>query len=308
VGRLLDVAAVRPPIVAEHIGFRLGPRLNAAGRLTTAEKALRLLVTTDLAEATALAGELDGQNRERQNVERQIVAAAEEKIALQELSDAPAIVLGERAWHPGVLGIVASRISKRYHRPTIIVGFDEMGLGKGSGRSIPGLSLVGALGRCSDLLEKFGGHAMAAGLTIREENFAGFVARLQETCREMLSADQLEPLLHLDAELKLSEVNWNLFRWHEMLQPFGHGNAQPLFLARQVDSVVPPQVLKEKHLALRLRQEGCFQRAIFFNGAVEPIPPPPWDVAFRIGADEYEGETRLQMQVEALRSAAPIKA
>jgi single-stranded-DNA-specific exonuclease len=306
VSRLLDIASVRPPIVAGHIGFRLGPRLNAAGRLTTAEKALRLLVTTDLAEATALAGELDGQNRERQSVERQIVAAAEEKIVGQELSEASVIVLGEREWHPGVLGIVASRISKRYHRPTIIVGFDETGLGKGSGRSIPGLSLVGALGHCADLLEKFGGHEMAVGLRIREQNLAAFAARLQETCREMLSADQLEPLLHLDAELKLSEVNWNLFRWHEMLQPFGHGNAQPLFLARHVESVAPPQVLKEKHLLLRLRQEGRFQRAIFFNGAESPVPTPPWDVAFRITADEYEGELRLQMQVEALRSAVAM--
>jgi len=307
VSRLLEVAAIRPPIVAEHIGFRLGPRLNAAGRLTTAEKALHLLITSDLTEATALAAELDGQNRERQNVERQIVAAAEEKIAAQELSEAPAIVLGERDWHPGVLGIVASRISKRYHRPTIIIGFDETGLGKGSGRSITGLSLVGALGRCADLLEKFGGHEMAAGLTIREEKFRAFAARFQETCRALLSADELEPVLHLDAELKLSEVNWNLFRWHEMLQPFGHGNAQPLFLARCVEPVVPPQVLKEKHLLLRLRQEDRFQRAIFFNGAENPIPTPPWDVAFRIGADEYEGELRLQMQVEAWRSAESIQ-
>jgi len=304
--QLLDVAAVRPPIVAEHIGFRLGPRLNAAGRLTTAEKALRLLVTTDLAEATALAGELDGQNRERQNVERQIVAAAEAKIADQELSESPAIVLGERQWHPGVLGIVASRISKRYHRPAIVIGFDETGLGKGSGRSIPGLSLVGALGPCAELLEKFGGHEMAAGLTIREEKFGAFVARFQATCGALLSASHLEPQLHLDAELKLSEVNWTLFRWHELLQPFGHGNAQPLFLARHVDPVAPPQVVKEKHLLLRLRQEGRFQRAIFFNGAENPIPTPPWDLAFRISADEYEGELRLQMQVEAWRSAETI--
>jgi single-stranded-DNA-specific exonuclease len=121
----------------------------------------------------------------------------------------------------------------------------------------------------------------------------------------LLSVGHLDPQLHLDAELKLSEVNWNLFRWHELLQPFGHGNAQPLFLARHVEPVAPPQVLKEKHLLLRLRQEGRFLRAIFFNGAENPIPTPPWDVAFRLSADEYEGETRLQMQVEAWRSAAP---
>ena len=140
--KLMDVAAVRPPIVAEHIGFRLGPRLNAAGRLTTAEKALRLLLTTDAAEAVALAGELDGQNRDRQSLEREIVEAAEARIADENLSESPAIVLGGRDWHPGVLGIVASRIARSYHRPTIIIGFDDAGLGKGSGRSIAGLSLV----------------------------------------------------------------------------------------------------------------------------------------------------------------------
>ena len=305
--KLLDVAAVRPPIAAEHIGFRLGPRLNAAGRLTTAEKALRLLLTTDLAEATALAGELDGQNRERQNLERAIVAAAEEKIAQKNMGEAPAIVLGDRAWHPGVLGIVASRIARSYHRPTIIVGFDETGLGKGSGRSIEGLSLVAALGQGADLLEKFGGHEMAAGLTIREKNFPAFAARFIERCRALLSPGHLEPRLSLDAELTLSDLNWNLLRWHELLQPFGQGNPQPLFFARGVEPVVAPQILKEKHLLLRLRQNGKVQRAIYFGGAEDPLPDPPWDVAFRISPDEYEGEIRLQMQVEALRRAAPLE-
>jgi single-stranded-DNA-specific exonuclease len=308
VSKLMDVAAVRPPIASEHIGFRLGPRLNAAGRLTTAEKALQLLVTTDLAEAVALAGELDGQNRERQNVEREIVVAAETRIVEANLSDAPAIALGERGWHPGVLGIVASRIARNYHRPTIIVGFDEDGLGKGSGRSIPGLSLVATLSQCADLLDKFGGHEMAAGLTIREEKFAAFTDAFQKTCRTLLSAEQLEPRLHLDAELTLRDLTWELLRWHEMLQPFGHGNPQPLFFVRGVEQTVPPKILKEKHLLLRLRQNGRHQRAIFFGGAENLLPEPPWDVAFRIGADEYEGKTRLQMQVEAVRAAAPIGA
>ncbi|MGB8339998.1 MAG: single-stranded-DNA-specific exonuclease RecJ [Chthoniobacterales bacterium] len=306
VSRLLDIAAVRPPIVAEHVAFRLGPRLNAAGRLTTAEKSLRLLLTADPDEAATLAGELDAQNRERQNVERQIWADAEEKIAVANLSEAPAIVLGERGWHPGVLGIVASRIAKNHHRPTIIVGFDEQGLGKGSGRSIPGLSLVTVLGQCGDLLEKFGGHEMAAGLTIREENFPVFAGAFEESCRVRLGKGLLEPSLHLDSELSLREVNWELLRWHELLQPFGQGNPQPLFLARGVEPAAPPMILKEKHLLLRLRQNGRWQRAIFFGGAEEPLPKPPWDIAFRINADEYEGEIRLQLQVEALRVAAAI--
>jgi single-stranded-DNA-specific exonuclease len=307
ISELLNVAAIGSPILAEHIGFRLGPRLNAAGRLTTAEKALRLLLTRDTAEASALAAELDGQNRERQNVEREIVLQAEAKIADGSLGEAAAIVLGDRSWHPGVLGIVASRVARSYHRPTIIVGFDEAGVGKGSGRSIPGLSLVATLGQCADHLEKFGGHEMAAGLTIHEEKFPEFAAAFQKACAATLSQEQLEPTLHLDDELALNDLNWNLLRWHELLQPFGQGNLQPLFFARAVVPVAPPQTLKEKHLVLRLRQNGQFRRAIFFGGAEQALPKPPWDVAFRINSDEYEGEIRLQMQVEAIRSAVPAE-
>jgi len=307
ISELLNVAAIGSPILAEHIGFRLGPRLNAAGRLTTAEKALRLLLTRDTAEASALAAELDGQNRERQNVEREIVLQAEAKIADGSLGEAAAIVLGDRSWHPGVLGIVASRVARSYHRPTIIVGFDEAGVGKGSGRSIPGLSLVATLGQCADHLEKFGGHEMAAGLTIHEEKFPEFAAAFQKACAAILSQEQLEPTLHLDDELALNDLNWNLLRWHELLQPFGQGNLQPLFFARAVVPVAPPQTLKEKHLVLRLRQNGQFRRAIFFGGAEQALPKPPWDVAFRINSDEYEGKIRLQMQVEAIRSAVPAE-
>jgi single-stranded-DNA-specific exonuclease len=306
VSKLMDVAGVRPPITPEHIGFRLGPRLNAAGRLTTAEKALRLLLTENLSEAVALAAELDGQNRERQGVERDIVDAAEQRIAAESLAETPAIVLGERGWHPGVLGIVASRIARKYHRLTMIVGFDDEGLGKGSGRSIEGLSLVAALGQCSDLLEKFGGHEMAAGLTIREEKFPSFAAAIQERCAALLSKERLEPCLHLDAEITLRDLTWELLRWHELFQPFGQGNPQPLFLVRGVEPAVPPRILKGKHLALRFRQNGRQQRAIYFGGAESPLPEPPWDVAFRIGANEHEGETRLQMQVEDIRSAVPL--
>jgi single-stranded-DNA-specific exonuclease len=305
--KLMEVAAVRPPIASEDIGFRLGPRLNAAGRLHTAEIALRLLLTQDETEATELAQLLDAQNRERQSVEKEIFAAAEKRIA-EEFDPAThaAIVVGARDWHPGVLGIVASRIARKYHRPTIIVGFDADGVGKGSGRSIEGFSLVEALSRVSDLLEKFGGHEMAAGLTINENNFAAFVESFRRVAREMLSDDHLQARLQIDHELAFSELNLELLRWHEMLQPFGSGNPQPLFVAREVEPTVEPKILHEKHLVLRLRQRGHFQRAIFFDGATEPLPPAPWDIAFQLKPDEYEGVTRLQLQVQALRQAAPF--
>jgi single-stranded-DNA-specific exonuclease len=306
--KLMEVAAVRPPVTAEDIAFRLGPRLNAAGRLDTAEKALRLLLTRDEKEAAELAVLLDAHNRERQGVERTICAEAEEALAKTFDSERDAaIVLGASDWHPGVLGIVASRLARKYHRPALIVGFDSNGLGKGSGRSIAGLSLVEALGHCEKWLEKFGGHEMAAGFSVRQENFPAFEGAFRQAARKLLSEEDLQPRLHLDHELTFSELNGDLLRWHEVLQPFGNGNLQPMFFARAVEPAVAPQVLKEKHLVLRLRQKNHFRRAIFFDGASSTLPSSPWDMAFRLTADEYEGETRLQIHVEALRASAPIE-
>ncbi|HUE62325.1 MAG TPA: single-stranded-DNA-specific exonuclease RecJ, partial [Chthoniobacterales bacterium] len=304
--KLIEVSGVRPPIFTEDIGYRLGPRLNAAGRLSTAEKSLRLLLTQDETEATELADSLDKQNRERQEVEKRIFAAAEEKIAKEfDLSRDAAIVVFERDWHPGVLGIVASRIVHKYHRPAIVIGLDENGVGKGSGRSIEGFNLVQALTRCADKIDKYGGHEMAAGLTVQEKNLDLFAEQFRQVARDLLSDEDLQPRLRLDHEISFAELNLDFLGWHEMLQPFGNGNPQPLFLARDVESVAVPRIVGEKHLQLRLRQHNYHQRAIFFGAAADALPKQPWDIAFRIRPDEYEGETRLEMRVEAVREAAP---
>ena len=302
--KLMQVAGVRAPILPEDIGYRLGPRLNAAGRLSTAEKSLRLLLTQDEGEAAVLAAELDQQNRERQQVETEIFVAATDKIngEFDPARDA-AIVAGARGWHPGVLGIVASRIVRKYHRPAIVIGFDEKGIGKGSGRSIEGLNMVEALNRCADSLDKYGGHEMAAGLAVREENFDRFAERFRSIARELLSEEALQPCLRLDHELAFTEVDVEFLRWHEMLQPFGNGNPQPLFFAREIEPVAPPRVVNEKHLIFRLRQGDRHRRAVYFDGMANQLPPPPWDIAFRIRADEYGGETLVAMQIEAVRRA-----
>ena len=303
--KLMQIAGVHPPILSDDIGYRLGPRLNAAGRLSTAEKSLRLLLTQDESEATVLAAELDRQNRERQDVETQIFIAATEKIddEFDAARDA-AIVSGARGWHPGVLGIVASRLARKYHRPAIVIGFDDNGIGKGSGRSIDGLNLVEALNRCAASLDKYGGHEMAAGLALCEENFDRFAEAFLITARELLSDEALQPCIQLDHELPFTEIDIEFLRWHEMLQPFGNGNPQPLFFARQVEPVVPPRVVKEKHLIFRLRQGDRHRRAVYFDGTANQLPPPPWDIAFRICADGYAGETLIAMHIEAVRAAA----
>jgi single-stranded-DNA-specific exonuclease len=301
--KLMEIARVHPPILPEDIGYRLGPRLNAAGRLSTAEKSLRLLLTQDESEAAMLAAELDRQNRERQEVETQISAAATEKIDMEfNAARDAAIVAGARGWHPGVLGIVASRLVRKYHRPAIVIGFDENGVGKGSGRSIEGLNLVEALSRCADSLDKYGGHEMAAGLAMREENFDRFAEAFRSTARELLSEEALQPCLRLDHELPFTEIDVEFLRWHEMLQPFGNGNPQPLFFARGIEPVAPPRVVKKKHLIFRLRQGDRHRRAVYFDGMANQLPPPPWDIAFRICADEYGGETLIAMHIEALRA------
>jgi single-stranded-DNA-specific exonuclease len=302
--KLMQVAGVHPPILPEDIGYRLGPRLNAAGRLSTAEKSLRLLLTNDEEEAAALAVELDQQNRARQEVEKEILAAAIMTIERQfDATRDAAIVAGARGWHPGVLGIVASRIARKYHRPSIVIGFDENGIGKGSGRSIDGLNLVDALTRCAATLDKFGGHEMAAGLALHEKNFSKFAEAFCSVAREVLSEEALQRSLRLDHELPFTNIDVEFLRWHELLQPFGNGNPQPLFFARAVEPVGAPRVSNEKHLIFRLRQGKRHRRAVYFDGAANEFPPPPWDVAFRIGADEYDGETLVGMRIEGLRAA-----
>ena len=302
--KLMQVAGVHPPILPDDIGYRLGPRLNAAGRLSTAEKSLRLLLTNDEDQAAALAIELDQQNRARQEVEKEILAAA--IVTIEKQFDATrdaGIVAGARGWHPGVLGIVASRIARKYHRPTIVIGFDQNGVGKGSGRSIEGLNLVDALTRCAATLEKFGGHEMAAGVALHEENLPKFADAFCSTARELLSEEALQRSLRLDHELPFTNIDIEFLRWHELLQPFGNGNPQPLFFARAVEPVAPPRVLNEKHLVFRLRQGDRHRRAVYFDGAAHELPPPPWDVAFRIGMDEYDGQTLVGMRIEGLRAA-----
>jgi single-stranded-DNA-specific exonuclease len=301
---LIEVSGLRPPLTPSNIGFGIGPRLNAAGRLGTAQDALELLLTGDSARARAIAAALDAQNRERRGVEDDVLRQAEAQLAewFDPARD-PAIVVGAAGWHPGVVGIVASRLQKRHHRPTLVIGFDEEGMGKGSGRSIAGFSLVAALARCGDLLERHGGHEMAAGLTLREARFTEFRTAFIECAREILTEEQLRPELRLDVELTLGEIDYELLGQHERLQPFGMDNPQPLFVARGVTLAYEPRVMKEKHLSLVLRQDGDEYRAVWFGGAQDELPRLPWDVAFTIERNDWQGSISAQIHVKAVRTA-----
>jgi len=301
---LIEAAALRPPFTCVDVGFGLGPRLNAAGRLGTAQDALELLLTDDPSRARTLAVSLDQQNRERRAVEDAVFAEAEAQLAgwFDAERDA-AIVVGAAGWHPGVVGIVASRLQRRYHRPTVVIGFDENGVGKGSGRSIAGLSLVAALGECGHLLDKFGGHEMAAGLSLAHARFVEVRDAFRACARARLSDEQLRPRLHVDAEVALDAVDFALLEHYAALAPFGMSNPEPTLFARGVTLGGEPRMLKEKHLSLMLRQGRRDHRAIYFNAASETLPRLPWDVAFTVERNEYGGCVTPQMRVRAIRHA-----
>ena len=301
---LIEVAGLKPPFTPSHVGFGLGPRLNAAGRLGTAQDALELILTEDEPRARTIAAALDAQNRARRTVEDDVLKQAEAQLA--EWFDAgrdAAIVVGAPGWHPGVVGIVASRLQRRHHRPTLVIGFDETGMGKGSGRSIPGFSLVAALAHCGELLERHGGHEMAAGLTLRQARFEEFRDAFRKCAGEWLSAEQLQPIQTLDVELALGEIDYELLAAHESLQPFGMANPQPVFVARGVTLVFEPRVMKEKHLSLMLRQGRDEHRAVWFGAATEKLPKPPWDIAFTIERNEWQGNVSAQIHMKAARSS-----
>lgn len=301
---LKSVAGVTSPIRTHDVGFKLGPRLNASGRLDTAVASLDLLLCQDPARARLLAESLDRQNRERQELELATREDAERLIAgLPPARRSHAIVVGSRGWHPGVVGIVASRISKQYHRPTFVIGIDENGLGKGSGRSIPGISLVEALDSCRDLIEAGGGHEMAAGVSVREENLDAFREALIRSVEAQAEADTLVPKLLIDAEIRFPELTLELLDSYELLRPFGTSNPQPVFMATSVRLAAEPRVIKEKHLKFRFEQDGVEMEAIYFNGAELDLPKPPWDIAFLIDRSEYRGREQINIVLQAVRKA-----
>jgi len=302
---LMEVGSVMPPVSAGDVGFRLGPRLNAAGRLNTAEAALELLLAEDAGQARRLASALDVCNRERQELEQKVLQAALEQI--RENFDPArdcALVVGGEGWHHGVVGIVASRLCRKFHRPAIVIGFDDAGEGHGSGRSIDGLSLVETLGGCADLLGAFGGHHMAAGLSVSRKSFDEFRGKFTALAARNLQPEALKPRLTIDARIDVADLQHGHLEELSLLEPCGMGNPAPVFCARGVAPVHGPDVLKEKHVRFRVRGREELLAAIYFNGASEEFPRAPWDVAFKLVRNEYRQRVSMQLEVQHLRSAA----
>ncbi len=302
---LKEIVGMNGESTSMDIGFRMGPRLNAAGRMDAPEDALAVLTTECPEQAMALAQKLDAYNRQRQSHEGLIRQQAMDLLANFDPACDPAIVLGSREWHHGVVGIVASRLMRQYHKPTFVIAIDADGLGKGSGRSIEGLSLVEAIRACGDDLVAGGGHAMAAGLSIHEDKIESFRQRFCAYVLATTSAEQRLPKLYYDAEITFDQLSLEFLDSYDLLQPFGSGNPQPVFVTRHVDLSRRPLHMKNQHLRLMLRQGQHERDAVFFGGGEHPLPDPPWDVAFSIDRNTFRGRTTLQLIIQELRCATP---
>jgi single-stranded-DNA-specific exonuclease len=293
-------------VSAGSVGFRLAPRLNACGRLDDASRAVELLTTSASDRARELATALDDDNRARQRIERDIqdeaVAAVERDPASETRRS---IVLASPEWHPGVVGIVAARLVERYYRPTVLIALDaESGRGRGSGRSIAGFDIHGALQACAHLLEGFGGHKMAAGLTIREAEVPAFAEQFDAAVCTESRAEQFVPTRLVDAELHLEEVTDALMTDLGQLEPHGAGNPQPVFVARGV-SVLSSRVVGESHLKLFLRQGKRSLPAIGFGmGHLEVNDEDHLDILYSPQHNDWNGRTSLQLRLIDVRSHA----
>ncbi len=294
-------------VTSMDIGFRIGPRLNAAGRMDQPEMALATLMCNDKEEAADLAKLLDDYNRERQAMEER--ARREALIMQEKFHQDPVIVLASRDWHPGIVGIVASRLMRQFHKPCFIISIDQSGVGKGSGRSIHGVSLVGAIEQCRPILHAGGGHEMAAGISVAESNIDAFRQQFGAYVLAHTTAEQRLPRLILDAELPFHMLSLDFLKSYELLQPFGSGNPQPVFFSKNIYLSRPPMHLKNKHLRLFMRQGSSGlseQSAMYFNGGEKPLPDPPWDIAFTIDRNTFRGVTSLQMIIQDIRAASPL--
>lgn len=299
--KLMDVAMVRPGrFNSGTVGFQMAPRLNASGRLGRAELGVSLLTTDDPELAASIADELDSLNRERQQIERDILEDARSMLVSEDEFEFNTIVLASKDWHQGVVGIVASKLVEEFYKPTVLIALRD-GMGKGSARSIPAFHLYGGLERCSDLLVGFGGHKYAAGLSIKAENIEAFHQRFEDIVANALTAEDFRPFIRIDDELSLDELDWDLYGELSSLSPFGAGNPEPVLQARNLE-VLYPKMVGKNHIKMKLRQQGFAMPAIGFNMgeiyqslAMEKVY---LDAAFSLEANEWQGERSLQLNIK----------
>ncbi len=293
---LKEASSIKGEVTSYDLGFKLGPRINASGRMSTAENAVALFISENLGEARKLAKELNEKNSNRQGTEAEII---KEAISLLESNPAligtNSIVLASRNWHPGIIGIVASRIVERYEKPTMLIAITEDGVGKGSGRSLEGINIYAALSECRELFLQFGGHEQAAGLSIREENVEKFREMFDKALEN--SEEQYEKKLKVDCAIELDSLTDSLISEFELLQPFGIGNPEPALLSRTVE-VVSQRIFKDKHLGFKVKKGTKLFDAIWFNMKEPFTLPDKVDMVFTPEFNKWNGKKEIRLRVK----------
>ncbi len=298
---LIDVSAAGDSLDSSGLAFRLAPRINAAGRMGSAEDALKLLLCDDKDEASALAEKISGANAERQSIEAKITESAVEYIESNpRIKYSRVLVVEGEEWHQGVIGIVASRLVEKYGKPCIVVSKNGESA-KGSGRSIEGFSLYDAFSYCADILTQFGGHTLAAGMSIESSNIQFFREKINEYAEKF---ETPVPVLKIDCKLNPASLSLDILNSIELLEPFGAENHQPLFGLFNMELVGIQSVGAGKHIRLGLRRKNNTISAILFSVAIEAFEYKIGDfvdIAVKIGSNEYQGRQQLSIQVKAIR-------
>ncbi len=302
---LMEVADCRSDMTSYHIGFRIAPRINAAGRMDVAKHVIELFEEQDFGKARQLAGLLDSRNRERQQMQQKIT-----DLALSETENHDGrhfVVVAGEGWHQGVIGLAASRIAEKLYRPTIVISLKD-GVGHGSARSIASYHLLNALDSAKDLFEQYGGHAAAAGMKIKAEHIDELRIRLNEHAAKTLTADEFTPELKVDALLTSETLDLKLVEALSDFEPFGAGNPKPIFVTRGLTLRGEPFVMKEKHLKLKLADANGKQfEAVWWDGVERSKqqtlkPNSRIELAYVAESNSWQGNTRLQLVVEDLRA------
>lgn len=287
-----------------EIGFILGPRINASGRIGSARHAVELLLTDDDKEASVLAKRLDEANRERKRIEGFTLKEAMSKVEREiNFKDHKIIVLDNEDWHTGVIGIVASRISDRFYRPTILISIKD-GVGRGSGRSIENFHLFDALMECGEILKECGGHKYACGLTILEKNLAAFKKTINEIANNVLRPEDLVPGLDIDMDIKLSSLDHKAIEEMAGLEPFGANNPQPVFCSKNLRLSRPPRIIKNDHIKLYVTDGNKNFEAIGFGLAKDSDielslkKSPEIDLAYTVSVNTWQGLNTIQLKIQ----------
>jgi single-stranded-DNA-specific exonuclease len=305
ISALLDVAGLngRAPSAGD-VGFRIAPRMNAAGRMEDARSVIELLRTSDPVKARQIARHLDALNSERQHAEESILHEIEKIVESRpDINDRYSLVFAGAGWHRGVIGIVAQRVVERHYRPTLVIGVED-GTGQGSGRSIANFHLLNALTDSKDIFDRFGGHAAAAGFTLPSKRIGELQERFEAYARSTLAPQDLVPLLRVDAEIGLDQVDWPLFEHLKRMEPFGMGNPTPVLVARRLRLIYPPRVLSEKHLKIRIGSGPKHFDAIGWRKGEHAkllSTGDSVDLAFTLDENTYQGTSSLQMVIKDLR-------